>query len=48
MGVTFVEGDDVSNLLIPYIARECGSTNREAIRKLYLPIFSWRLLIIFG
>ena len=37
MGVTFVEGDDVSNLLIPYIARECGGTDREAIRQLYLP-----------
>jgi putative hydrolase of the HAD superfamily len=37
MGVTFVEGDDVSNLLIPYIARECGCTNREAIRQLCLP-----------
>jgi len=37
MGVTFVEGDDVSNLLIPYVARECGCTDREVIRKLYLP-----------
>jgi HAD superfamily hydrolase (TIGR01509 family) len=37
MGVTFVEGDDVSNLLIPFVARECGCTNREAIRQLYLP-----------
>ena len=37
MGVTFVEGDDVSNLLIPFVARECGCTNREAIRKLFLP-----------
>ena len=37
MGVTFMEGDDVSNLLIPYVERECGCTNREAIRKLYLP-----------
>ena len=24
MGVTFVEGDDVSKLLIPFIADECG------------------------
>ena len=37
MGVTFVEGDDVSNLLIPFVARECGCTNPEAIRQLYLP-----------
>jgi len=37
MGVTFVEGDDVSNLLIPFVARECGCTNGEAIRQLYLP-----------
>jgi putative hydrolase of the HAD superfamily len=37
MGVTFVEGDDVSNLLIPYVASQCGCTSREAIRKLYLP-----------
>jgi hypothetical protein len=37
MGVTFVETDDVSNLLIPFVARECGCTNRETIRQLYLP-----------
>ena len=37
MGVTFVEGDDVSNLLIPFVARECGCTNGDAIRQLYLP-----------
>jgi len=37
MGVTFVEGDDVSNLLIPFVARECGCTNRDRVRKLYLP-----------
>jgi hypothetical protein len=34
MGVTFVEADDVSNLLIPFVARECGCTNRETIRQL--------------
>lgn len=37
MGVTFVEGDDVSNLLIPFVARECGCTNVDTIRQLYLP-----------
>jgi HAD superfamily hydrolase (TIGR01509 family) len=37
MGVTFVEGDDVSNLLIPFVARECSCTNGDAIRQLYLP-----------
>jgi len=37
MGVTFVEADDVSNLLIPFVARECSCTNRETIRQLYLP-----------
>jgi hypothetical protein len=30
IGVTFVEGDDVSNLLIPFVTREYGCTNREA------------------
>lgn len=37
MGVTFVEGDDVSNLLIPFVACECGCTNGDAIRQLCLP-----------
>jgi len=37
MGVTFVESDDVSNLLIPFVARECGCTNGDTVRKLYLP-----------
>jgi len=37
MGVTFVEGDDVSNLLIPFVARKCGCTNGDAVRQLYLP-----------
>lgn len=37
MGVTFVDGDDVSNLLIPFVARECGCTNGDAVRKLYMP-----------
>jgi len=37
MGVTFVEGDDVSNLLIAFVARECGCRNGDAIRQLYLP-----------
>ena len=32
-----MEGDDVSNLLIPFVARECGCTNGDAIRQLYLP-----------
>jgi putative hydrolase of the HAD superfamily len=35
MGVTFKESDDVNNLLIPFIERECGYENREAIRQLY-------------
>ena len=36
MGVTFKEGDDVNNLLIPFIERECGYGNRTAIRQLYV------------
>lgn len=37
MGVTFVEDDDVSNLLIPFVACECGCTNGDAVRQPYLP-----------
>jgi len=35
MGVTFKESDDVNNLLIPFIERECGYEDRGAIRQLY-------------
>jgi hypothetical protein len=31
MDVTFVEGADVSNLLVPFVVCEYGCTNREAI-----------------
>jgi len=35
MGVIFEEADDVANLLIPFIERECGYTRRDEIQRRY-------------
>jgi putative hydrolase of the HAD superfamily len=35
MGVILVEGHDVTNLLIPFIERECGCNDKEEIYKRY-------------
>lgn len=35
MGVIFVEGHDVTNLLIPFIERECGYDDKEEIYRRY-------------
>ena len=36
MGVIFKSADDVGELLIPFIAEKCGSTDAEAIQSAYL------------
>lgn len=35
MGVIFEEADDVANLLIPFIERECGYARRDEIQRRY-------------
>jgi hypothetical protein len=35
MGVIFEEADDVANLLIPFIERECGYARRDEVQRRY-------------